>query len=71
MTGISPDGITHKLNIDPDHKPVKQKRRNFAHERNQIINDGVQKLIDAGKICEVKYPEWLANVVVVSKKNGK
>jgi hypothetical protein len=31
----------------------------------------VQRLLDAGFIREVKYPEWLANVVMVRKKNGK
>ena len=41
MTGISPDVITHKLNVDPEHKPVKQKQQKFAPERNQIINDDV------------------------------
>ena len=57
MTGISPDVITHKLNVDPEHKQVKKKRRKFALERNQIINDEVWKLIDAGKVLEVKYPD--------------
>ncbi|XP_056697792.1 uncharacterized protein [Spinacia oleracea] len=71
IPGISPDVITHKLSVDPHHKPVKQKRRKFAPERNQIINDEVQQLLDTGKIREVKYPDWLANVVVVRKKNGK
>ncbi|XP_021715146.1 uncharacterized protein LOC110683100 [Chenopodium quinoa] len=70
MKGISPEVITHKLNVDPSMKPVKQKRRKFAPERNQIINEEVKKLLDTGKIREVKYPDWLANVVVVSKKNG-
>jgi hypothetical protein len=31
----------------------------------------VQKLLDAGIIREVQYPVWVANVVMVSKKNGK
>ena len=31
----------------------------------------VQKLLDAGVIREVQYPEWLANIVMVPKKNGK
>ena len=30
-----------------------------------------KSLLGAGFICEVQYPEWLANVVVVKKKNGK
>ena len=35
------------------------------------MNDEVHKLIKAGFIREVFYPKWLANVVVVKKKDGK
>ena len=31
----------------------------------------VQRLLDANVIREVKYSEWLANLVLVPKKNGK
>ena len=31
----------------------------------------VEKLLTAGFIREVYYPEWLANVVIVKKSNGK
>ena len=71
ITGIIPEVITHKLNINPDIKPVQQKRRKFALERNTIINEEIQKLLDMNMIREVMYPSWLANVVVVQKKNGK
>ncbi|XP_017256033.2 uncharacterized protein LOC135147082 [Daucus carota subsp. sativus] len=71
ITGISADVITHKLNVDPNHKPVQQRRRKFAAERNKIINEEVSRLLKAGMIKEVDYPEWLANVVIVQKKNGK
>ncbi|KAJ9538829.1 hypothetical protein OSB04_031562 [Centaurea solstitialis] len=71
MVGIDPNIISHKLNVDPSFKPVKQKRRKFAPERNKVINDEVDNLLKTGKIREVKYPDWLANVVVVQKKNGK
>ncbi|CAH9122596.1 unnamed protein product [Cuscuta epithymum] len=70
MTGIDPQVITHKLNVNPAHKPVKQKRRRFARERNDIINQEVETLLRTGKIREVNYPNWLANVVVVQKKKG-
>ena len=33
MGGIDPAVITHKLNISPSFKPIKQKRRSFASER--------------------------------------
>ncbi|KAK4848380.1 hypothetical protein QYF36_012250 [Acer negundo] len=64
------DDIRNQL-VDPNHQPVKQKRRKFAPERNKVINDEIQKLVDIGSVREVKYPDWLANVVVVKKKNGK
>ena len=71
ITGISKDIITHKLGIDKSFRPIHQKRRKFAPERNLIIQKEVEKLLKTGMIREVKYPKWLANVVVVPKKNGK
>ena len=71
MTGIDPNTVMHKLQVDPNFSPVKQKRRKFAPERNKVINEEIQKLIDIGSVREVNYPDWLANVVVVRKKNGK
>ena len=35
------------------------------------MNEEVDRLLGAGSIAEVCYPEWLANPVVVKKKNGK
>jgi hypothetical protein len=71
MPGIDPSIIVHKLNVDSNHRPVKQRRRAFAVERNQAIAEEVKKLLKAGFIREVDYPEWLANVVLVKKSNGK
>ena len=71
MGGIDPAIITHRLNVSPSFKLVKQKRRSFAPERQKAINEEVSKLLQAGAIREVEYPEWLANVVLVKKVNGK
>ena len=71
MPGIDPEIIMHKLQVDPLHQPVRQKRRKFAPERDSVINDEVKGLLGVGFIRELQYPEWLANVVVVKKKNGK
>ena len=35
------------------------------------MKDETQKLLSAGHIREIQYPEWLANVVLVKKANGK
>ncbi|KAG7594130.1 Reverse transcriptase domain [Arabidopsis thaliana x Arabidopsis arenosa] len=71
MPGIDPSIICHKLNVDPSFKPVKQKRRKLGVERAKAVNDEVDKLLKIGSIREVQYPEWVANTVVVKKKNGK
>ena len=69
--GIDPAIMAHRLNVSPSFKPVKKKRRSFAPERQKAINEEVGKLLRAGAIREVEYPEWLANVVLVKKANGK
>ena len=71
MGGIDPTVITHRLNVSPSFKPIKQKRRIFSPERKKAINEEVGKLLQAGAIREMEYPEWLANVVMVKKANGK
>ena len=70
MGGIDLAIITHRLNVSPYFKPVKQKRRSFAPERQKAINEEVAKLLQAGAIREVEYPEWLANVVLVKKQTA-
>ena len=71
MGGIDPTVITHRLNISPSFKTIKQKRRSFAPDRQKAINEEVGKILQAGEIREVEYPEWLANIVLVKKENGK
>ena len=71
MTGISPANASHKLNVLPSARPVQQRVRCFYPDHHQIIQAEVDNLLKAGFIREVKYLEWLANVVVVPKKGGK
>ena len=71
MPGIDPSVITHRLNVHPSSKPVRQKKRVFALERDNAIKEGAQKLTLAKFIHEVYYPDWLANVIMVKKANGK
>ena len=71
MVGINPKVASHKLNIISIAKLVRQKVRRFHLAHHQIIQTKVEHLLRVGFIREVKYPEWLANVVVVPKKGGK
>lgn len=43
----------------------------LCQERDNAIAEEVHKLLDAGFIRKVYYSEWLANVVMVEKANGK
>ena len=71
MKGIHPSIASHRLNVLPSTRPVRQKVRCFHLNRQKIIQDEIDKLLEAGFIREVEYPDWLANVVVVPKKEEK
>jgi hypothetical protein len=71
MLGISTEVIVHKLNVNLSMCLIKQKRQVFAPKRNAAVMEEVDKLLTAGFIREVYYPEWLANVVMVKKSTGK
>ncbi|KAK1363227.1 hypothetical protein POM88_038788 [Heracleum sosnowskyi] len=71
MPGLDPSVAKHCLSVNPDEKLVKQKKRNFAMERQQVIQAEVEKLLKSKFIEEIEYPDWLANLVVVKKSNNK
>ena len=68
---MDPEFIVHKLNVDPSFSPKKQKSRRSAKEHVEAVKLEVKRLKEAGAIREIFFPEWLANTVVVKKKNGK
>ena len=71
LKGVSRDIIQYSLDINTKMKPRKQKQRKMFEDRIWAAKAEVQRLLDANIIREVKYLEWLANVVLVPKKNGK
>ena len=71
MPGIPTKVIQHKLNVNPEKKPMQQRRIAFALERDQAVREEVARLLTVGFIREVYYPDWLVNVVLVKKANGK
>lgn len=71
MSGIPREVVEHTLDIRPGAKSVRQPLRRCDAFKRKIIAEKVAKLLDAGFIREVCYPAWLANPVLVEKKNGK
>ena len=70
MPGVPRQLAEHTLNVDPKYKPVKQFLCRCNKERHKAIGEEVARLLAAGFIIEVFHPEWLANPVLVLKKNG-
>jgi hypothetical protein len=71
MPGVSQDQIEHSLNVDPKAKPVKQKLRWFRKDKKEAIRVEVTRLLASSFIKEVYHLDWLANPVLVRKKNNK
>jgi hypothetical protein len=70
LTGVHCSVIEHALNTDPKVRPKLQRQRPMSDDRVKSAEAEVQKLLDARIIREVQYPVWVANVVMVPKKNG-
>ncbi|XP_075656878.1 uncharacterized protein LOC142626990 [Castanea sativa] len=71
VPGTDPEFICHHSNVSPDAVPRKQPLRRASQEHVEAVKEEVNKLKQAGAIKEIFYPEWLANTVVVKKKNEK
>jgi hypothetical protein len=71
MSGIPREIAEHSLRIRADTKPVKQCLRQFDDERCKAIEEEIAKLLDVDFIREVLHLDWLANPVLVPKKNNK
>ena len=59
----------HNLNIQTGFKPVKQALRRFSEPKRQAMGEELAKLLEAGFIRDIKHPDWLANLVMVPKKD--
>jgi hypothetical protein len=71
MPGIPRDVAKHSLDIRAGARPVKQPLRRFDEAKRRAIGKEIHKLMAAGFIKDVFYPEWLAKPVLVKKKGGK
>jgi hypothetical protein len=59
----------HKLKVYPQARPIRQKLRRFTPDKREAIRAELARLVATGFIREVLHPEWLANPVLVLKKN--
>jgi hypothetical protein len=71
MPCIPREVAEHSLDILPHARAVQHWLRRFDEERRRAIGVELRNLLEAGFIKEVFHPTWLANPVLVKKKNGK
>ncbi|XP_049374052.1 uncharacterized protein LOC125839127 [Solanum verrucosum] len=71
MPGLNPKVAVHQLAVKNGSRPVKQTQRHFRPDLIPLIENEVNKLIEADFILEVKYPTWISSIVPVRKKNGQ
>jgi hypothetical protein len=69
MPGVPRELAEHKLKVYPQARPIRQKLRRFTPDKREAIRAELARLVAAGFIREVLHPEWLANPILVLKKN--
>ena len=69
MPGVPRGQAKHHLRVDPKAKPVKEHLRRSVMEKWKAIGEEVSRLLSAEFIREIYHSEWLANIVMVPKKD--
>jgi ribonuclease HI len=57
LCGVNRDVIEHNLNVDPTVRSRKQKLRKMSDDKAKGARNVVKRLLSAGVIKEVTYPE--------------
>ena len=71
MPSLSSDIVQHRLPLNPECSPIKQKLRRMKPETSLKIKEAVKKQFDTSFLAVARYPKWFANIVPVPKKDGK
>jgi hypothetical protein len=69
MPGVPRELAEHQLKVYPQARPIQQKLCRFTPNKREAIRVELALLLLAGFFREVLHPEWLANPVLVLKKN--
>jgi hypothetical protein len=69
MPGVPRELAEHKLKVYPQARPIRQKLRCFTPDKREAIQVELARLVSVGFIRKVLHPEWLANPILVLRKN--
>jgi hypothetical protein len=69
MPGVPRELAEDQLRVDPKAKPVKEHLRHSTPEKRKAIGEEIMWLLAAEFTREIYHSEWLANAVLVPKKD--
>jgi len=71
LKGVPPEICEHKIVLEPDAKPVRQRQYKMNLKYSLMVKEEIDKLLACGFIFEVPYSKWVSPIVIVPKKNRK
>ena len=71
MPRIDPKLVVHNLALKFDAKPIKQKLRKMHPMIALMVKEELQKLLEVKFILPIDYSDWISNMVLMKKSNGK
>ena len=71
MRGLDRSLVEHCLLIKPEFHQFQQPPRRMSKEVELKVKEEIENILKAKFIRPISYVQWLANIVLVIKKNGK
>jgi hypothetical protein len=69
MPGVPRELAKHRIDVNEGSKPIKQRLRRLSIDKKEAIKKEITKLMATGFIREIRHLDWLANPVLIQKKN--
>jgi hypothetical protein len=70
MPGVPRELAEHSFHVRPDANPVKKLLRYFTEEKRKAIGEEIARSSQPASSWKFFYPDYLANPVLVLKKNN-
>ena len=70
LKSISPTRCHHKINMEPDAKPVVDHQRRLNPKMKEVVRIEILKLLEAGIIYPIIDSGWVSPIHFVPKKGG-
>ena len=70
LKGISPTLCQHKINMEPDAKPVVDHQRRLNPKMKEVVRTEILKPLEVGIIYPIADSRWVSPVHCVPKKGG-